>query len=104
MRRKSLCTGGLRDRGGEAAKGEWGAWLESVGNCNLCPTLKRHVSRKNFLGKTLTETEVGRGFPLLSVMRYGHFQLSFPKKHCSVDTTISLFLPYMFPTQAFYLA
>lgn len=76
MRRKSSCAGwAVRQR-----RGEWGAWLESVSNfCSLCPMLKWHVYRKSFLGKTLTETEVGRGFPLLSVMHYALFQLFFSK-------------------------
>lgn len=61
---------------------------------------------KELLGQdqTVIGTEAGRGFHLLSVMHYSLLQQSFPKKHYSIDTTISLFLPYMLSTQAFYLA
>lgn len=80
------------------ARGEWEAWLKNVGSCSLCPRLERCVSGNNFLDKTLIETEVGRGFLLPSVTHYARFQ------HSSVDTTVSLFIPYVFSTQAFYLA
>lgn len=89
MRRKSLCAGwAARQRWG-SGKGAWGVWLESAGSCSLGPILKWHMPRKNVFNKDLIETEVGGGFSLLSVMCYGHFQLSFPKKH------YNLFLPYM---------
>lgn len=70
------------------------AGLEGVGSCSLCHLSVRYISWKNLLGKALNEVE--RDFPLFSLACSDSFQHSLLKKGCSADTTVNLFLPYVF--------